>query len=130
MRTVGKRKEAPDTNAEVDPLPPLEDIAGDVNAIPSAQQLYEQRRDQLKQEKTAFLREVTRTFQARVKTHAPSFVICYQLDYQWQQEALEALFHPKGYDLVYRSVRDGDNDRVFVELRIPGCQYAFDPVRV
>lgn len=89
--------------------------------LPSARKIRDQRRAALAVERQRFLAEVRRNFNHGLAKGSPSFILHYHLQYRWQQEALDDLVKAKGYDLVYKNVRDSEESRTYVELHIPGC---------
>jgi hypothetical protein len=88
--------------------------------IPSAQDVKKQWKDALEVERANFMKELAHNFDRNVKNYSSSFVVCYDVKYKWQHNCIEQLFKPKGYDVVYKNVRDYDEDRTFAELRVPG----------
>lgn len=92
----------------------------DLPNIPSAQDVKKQWQNALEVERANFVKELAHNFDRNVKNYSSSFVVCYDVKYKWQNHCIEKLFKPKGYDVVYKNVRDYDEDRTFAELRVPG----------
>ena len=98
--------------------------------IPTAKQVCEQRHQQFESEKAKFLTDVMHNFESGLNQGTRSFVICYNLQYTWQNSILEDQFYPKGYEITYKNVKDYHEDRTCVELNIPGCINTREPFQM
>jgi hypothetical protein len=101
-----------------------------VFTVPAAQELQQSCHEDLKQEKKEFIQELVCNFRRNVRRGRHSFVVCYDIQYEWEYRCLEKLFRPKGYDVVYKNVLNAEEDRTFAELRIPGCVDTQEPFRL
>ena len=104
--------------------------AAPADTIPSAQELQRIRQEAFERERKIFRQELIQNFERNVRNESSSFVVCYDMRYKWHHACLEELFKPKGYEVVYKNVRDYDEDRTFAELRIPGLTDAREPFHI
>jgi len=98
--------------------------------IPSAQTLLQQRNKQFEDEKDKFTADLIRSFEYGMSKGSNSFVVCHDIQYRWQHAVVEKTFKSKGYEIVYKNVRDYNEDRTSAELYIPGCINTREPFHV
>lgn len=101
-----------------------------LNNIPSAQSLRQQRNKQFEDEKDKFTADLIRSFEYGMSKGSNSFVVCHDIQYRWQHAVVEKTFKSKGYEIVYKNVRDYNEDRTSAELYIPGCINTREPFNV
>ncbi len=75
---------------------------------------------QFEREKALFEQLVLANYRLGMQSHASRFVVCHNLEHDWQTEVLEDMFRAKGYELSYCEETTAAGVRTCVEVASPG----------